>query len=165
MSEYYKLPQEALDIINSLASLEYEQVSFYKRLGQQANTLGYLRAEKYFMQESHEENEHFEKWEKYVNGRGNDFIIPEVSKQKDSYKNLYELIEAALEKEIEVSKFYAKKVTRLFEIDLLSFQEAMDFIKIQNEAVAIYTDYCAVLEGITEKGDFLTAEHSLFEEN
>jgi ferritin len=165
MSEYYKLPQEALNIITSLASLEYEQVSFYKRLAQQSNSLGYLRAEKYFMKESIEESEHFDKWLNYVNGRGNDFTIPEVSKQSDKHANLYELIEAALEKEVEVSKYYAKMAVKLFEIDQLAYQETLDFLKIQNEAVAIYTDYCAVLEGITEKGDFLTAEHSLFKRN
>lgn len=165
MSEYYKLPQEALNIITSLASLEYEQVSFYKRLAQQSNSLGYLRAEKYFMKESIEESEHFDKWLNYVNGRGNDFTIPEVSKQNEKQSNLYELIEAALEKEVEVSKYYAKMAVKLFEIDQLAYQEILDFLKIQNQAVAIYTDYCAVLEGITSKGDFITAEHSLFEEN
>lgn len=159
----YEIPKKAMAIINSLSKLELGQVSFYKRLSQQANKSGFLRAEKYFLTESKEESEHFDGWLNYVNGRGNDFCIPQIEEQDIEAKDLTELIELSLEKEIEVSIAYNEAVTELLPLDIPTAIKAMEYVTIQTQAVATYKDYLATLSGLDKAGQ-LTAEHSIFED-
>jgi len=160
----YEIPKKAMNIINSLAKLELGQTSFYKRLAQQANKSGFLLAEKYFIAESIEENEHFLGWQNYVNGRGNDFCVPSTEEYDIEAKDLTELIELSLEKEIEVSIAYNEAYSELLSIDVPTAIKAIEYIVIQTAAVAIYKDYAATFEGLDKSGQ-LIAEHSIFEEN
>jgi ferritin len=161
--KYMTLKPEAMKILKPLYSIEASQIMFYKQLSAVANKLGFLRAEKYFLAESQEEATHFDKWQNYIVGRGNDFQVPGIEAPEDSSKNLYELIESALKMEIEVSDMYNEAAMKLMGVDQLAYQECIDFLKIQNEAISTYTDYCAVLEGLDKDGQ-LVAEHSLFED-
>jgi hypothetical protein len=160
----YEIPKKAMNIINSLAKLELGQTSFYKRLAQQANKSGFLLAEKYFIAESIEENTHFLGWQNYVNGRGNDFCVPSTEEYDIEAKDLTELIELSLEKEIEVSIAYNEAYSELLSIDVPTAIKAIEYIVIQTAAVAIYKDYAATFEGLDKSGQ-LIAEHSIFEEN
>lgn len=160
--KYYEIKPEAMKILKPLYSVEFEQVGFYKQLSAIANKLGFLKAEKYFLTESQEEATHFDKWQSYITGRGNDFQVPDMEAPKEKAKDLYELIELSLQKEIEVSEMYEDAAQKMMGIDQLTYQEMIDFLKIQNEAAKAYTDFCAVLEGLDKAGQ-LTAELSLFE--
>ena len=51
---------------------------------------------------------------------------------------------------------------KLFAVDQLAYQKLIGYLQIQNEAVAFYTDMCAVFEGLDKAGE-MTAEHSYFE--
>ena len=158
----YLIPKETYSLIKPLAQVELEQTSFYKRIAVLANRLGFLLAEKFFIAESKEENDHFLIWQNYINGRGNDFEIPNIEEQSFSAKTLYELIELSLEKEIEVTKMYGEVYTKLLTQDPVTAVEVAKFINIQIEAVAYYTDLCAVFEKLDKSGE-LTAEHTHFE--
>jgi hypothetical protein len=160
----YEIPKKAMDIVDSLAKLELGQTSFYKRLAQQANKSGFLLAEKYFIAESIEENEHFLGWQTYVNGRGNDFCIPSVEEYDIEAKDLTELIELSLEKEIEVSIAYNEAYSELLSLDVPTAIKAIEYITIQTLAVAIYKDYFSTFSGLDKAGQ-LVAEHTIFEEN
>lgn len=152
-----------MKVVNPLIALELEQHAFYMDLSVIANGLGYLRAEKFFQSEAEEERGHFVKWINYVTGRGNSIKTPKVDGGNVKAKSLYELIELSLEKEIEVSEAYQDAAKQLFAQDQLVYQEIMDFLKIQNEAIKFFTDACALLEGLDKTGE-LVAEHSLFED-
>lgn len=158
----YLVPEKGVEIVNRLSKAELEQVSFYKRIAQQANRLGFLRAEKFFIAESKEENGHFLGWQDYMNGRGNDFIIPAIDEQDFKAKSLFELIELAIEKEIEVTKLYNEAHVQLMSIDVSTAIKCIEYINIQTEALAYYTDAYSVFKGLDKAGQ-LVAEHSFFE--
>lgn len=160
----YEIPKKAMAIVDSLAKLELGQTSFYKRLAQQANKTGFLLAEKYFVAESIEENTHFLGWQNYVNGRGNDFCIPSVEEYDIDAKDLTELINLSLEKEIDVSMAYNEAYSELLSLDVPTAIKAIEYITIQTAAVAIYKDYAATFSGLDKSGQ-LVAEHTIFEEN
>lgn len=163
MNKYYELSEESMEIIAPLAEIELEQSTFYNQLAIVANKLGFLMAQKYFNQEAIEEKEHFMGWADYISGRGNAYTVPAIGITKCKSKSLFELIEMALEKEIEVSKLYAEQGMKLFNVDQLAYQKLIGYLQIQNEAIIFYTDLCAVFEGLDKAGE-LTAEHSYFEE-
>lgn len=162
MNKYYEISDEAMEIIAPLAEIELEQSTFYNQLAIVANKLGFLMAQKYFNQEAIEEKEHFMGWADYISGRGNAYTVPAIGITKCKSKSLFELIEMALEKEIEVSKLYAEQGMKLFNVDQLAYQKLIGYLQIQNEAIIFYTDLCAVFEGLDKAGE-LTAEHSYFE--
>lgn len=159
----YEIPKKAMSIVNSLAKLELGQTSFYKRLAQQANKTGFLLAEKYFIAESIEENEHFLGWQNYVNGRGNDFCIPSIEEYDIEAKDLTELINLSLEKEIDVSMAYNEAYNELLSLDVPTAIKAIEYINIQTAAVATYKDYAAGFERLDKTGQ-LVLEHTIFEE-
>jgi ferritin len=162
MNEYYKISDEAMEIIAPLAEIELEQSTFYNQLAVVANKLGFLMAQKYFNQEAIEEKEHFMGWVDYIVGRGNSYTVPAIGTTKCNSKSLFELLEMALAKEVEVSKLYAEQGMKLFPADQLAYQKLIDYLKIQNDAIAFYTDMCAVFKGLDKAGE-MTAEHSYFE--
>lgn len=163
MSEYYYISDKAMEIIAPLAEIELEQSTFYNQLALTANRLGFLKAQKYFNQEAIEEKEHFMGWVDYISGRGNDYTVPAIGITKCKSKNLYELIEMALAKEVEVSRLYSEQGMKLFAVDQLAYQKLIGYLQIQNEAIAFYTDMCAVFEDLDKNGE-MAAEHSYFEE-
>jgi ferritin len=160
----YLIPNKSFNIIYPLATAELEQTSFYKRLAVVCNKLGYLLAEKFFIKESEEENDHFLIWQRYINGRGNNFDIPSIESQSVEAENLYDAVELALSKEIEVLKMYEQSYAEVMSVDVASSTVILKFIDIQIEAVTYYTDVCAVLRDLDKNGQ-ISAEHSLFEEN
>ena len=162
MNKYYELSEESMEIIAPLAEIELEQSTFYNQLAVVANRLGFLMAQNYFNQEAIEEKEHFMGWVDYISGRGNNYTVPAIGITKCKSKSLYELIEMALAKEVEVSKLYAEQGMKLFNVDQLAYQKLIGYLQIQNDAIIFYTDLCAVFEDLDKAGE-LTAEHSYFE--
>ena len=160
----YPIPKKSFSIVYPLATAELEQTSFYKRLAVVCNKLGYLLAEKFFIKESKEENDHFLIWQDYINGRGNNFDIPSIDSQSVEAESLYNVAELAVSKEIEVLKMYEQAFSEVMPIDTATATVILKYSYIQIEAVTYYTDVCAVLRGMDKNGQ-ISAEHSLFEEN
>ena len=144
----YPIPKKSFSIVYPLATAELEQTSFYKRLAVVCNKLGYLLAEKFFIKESKEENDHFLIWQDYINGRGNNFDIPSIDSQSVEAESLYNVAELAVSKEIEVLKMYEQAFSEVMPIDTATATVILKFIDIKIEAVSYYTDVCAVLRGI-----------------
>jgi len=158
-----KIEKSILRILLPLAAVELAQVGFYKQLSADANRLGFLKAQKYFLKESQEEAEHFDGWLDYITGRGNDFTVPAIPAPSVTTQSLLDCIVAALNKEIEVSKMYNDAAISLMGLDQLVYQKILDYLKIQNEAIQIYTDMAAVFEGLEDdKTGQLVAEQALF---
>lgn len=159
----YLIPKKAYTELYPLPTAELEQTSFYKRLAVLCNKLGYLLAEKFFIAESKEENDHFLMWQDYINGRGNNFVIPSIEAVDLEAEDLYGVVDLALSKEIEVLKMYEQKYVDLMASDVATAVFILKFIDIQIAAVAYYTDACAVFKDMDKSGQ-ISAEHSFFEE-
>jgi ferritin len=159
-----KISKTIMSIINPLASLEMEQVGFYKQLSALANNLGFNKAAAYFLIESQEEATHFDKWSSYITGRGNEFKVPAMIETNAQSASLIDLVNYAFKKEVMVSKEYNNAALQIMVEDQLTYQEIIDFLKIQNDAIKTYSDMLMTLEGLEEdKAGQLIAEQILFQ--
>lgn len=162
MHEKYKLTPEVMNILNPLAEIEYYQSSFYIQLAAIANKLGFFKAEKYFLNESSEEREHFLKHYTYIQGMGSDFKVPSIGAVDTSAKNLYELTEKALDMEEKVTEAYKEAAKKLSGMDQATYNHILLFLTIQTEAVAFYIDACAALTDLGGKAGEMIVEKSVF---
>jgi ferritin len=162
MHDKYKLSPEVMAILSPLAEIEYYQSSFYIQLAALSNKLGFYKAEKYYLQESLEEREHFLKHYEYIQGMGSEFQVPSMSKPETSAKNLYDLTEKALNMEETVTDAYRAAAKKLMELDPISYNHLTYFLNVQVEAVKFYMDACAKLHGLDGKNGELIAEKSVF---
>lgn len=158
----YKINPKVKPILMALAERELYQSSFYVQLASIANNLGFLKAEKYFQNESKEEKEHFMGHYEYVVGRGEDFQVPAIEMPKLSGKSLYELTELAKNIEFEVSDQYQDALQYVMSIDPMTYKHLQKYIKIQMEAVKFYIDACSTLDKLEKTGE-LVAESSVFQ--
>lgn len=162
MHDKYKLSPEVMAILSPLAEVEYNQSSFYIQLAAIANRLGFFKAEKYFLNESLEEREHFLKHYEYIQGMGNDFQVPAMSKPETNSKSLYDLTEKALNMEQTVTSAYRLAAKKLMDLDPVTYNHIAYFLTIQVEAVKFYMDACVKLRGLDGKTGELIAENTVF---
>lgn len=158
----YKLDNKVMEILKPLISIELAQSSFYIQLANLCNKKGFLKAEKYFLNESKEEREHFLMHYDYVTGQGSDFQTPAIEEFEESAETLYEITELALEMEGKVSEMYKKACNELCTIDPMTYNHLLQFLKIQQDAMKFYIDATSVLFGIEDKACSLVAEKSVF---
>ena len=159
-----KISKPTMSIINPLASLEMEQVGFYKQLSALASNMGFNKAAAYFLAESQEEATHFDKWLDYVTGRGNEFNVPAMVAPTTPSASLIDLVNHAIEKETAVSKEYNKGALEVMVKDQLTYQLMLEFLRIQSDAIKTYSDMVATLEGLEDdKSGQLIAEQILFQ--
>lgn len=158
----YKIESKVLSYLMAAAQKEMYQSMVYVQLAAQANKLGFIPAEKYFLKESNEEKEHFQGHYDYITGRGEDFKVPAIPAPEVAGKSLYELVEFAKNMEVEVSKFYNTITKEIEEVDAMTGEHLLKYLRIQFEAINFYVDACATLEGLDKTGE-LVAQHSIFE--
>ena len=158
----YKLDAKVMEILKPLISIELAQSSFYVQLANLCNKKGFLKAEAYFLNESKEEREHFLIHYDYVTGQGSEFQTPEIEEFEESAETLYEITELALTMEGKVSEMYKKAALDMANIDQMTYNHLLQFLKIQQDAMKFYIDATTVLFGIEDKGGSLVAEKMIF---
>jgi ferritin len=158
----YKLDSKVMEILKPLISIELAQSSFYVQLANLCNKNGFLKAEKYFLNESKEEREHFLIHYDYVTGRGSDFQTPAIEEFEEYADTLYETTELALIMEGKVSEMYKKACNEVCSLDPMTYNHLLQFLKIQQDAMKFYIDATSVLFGIEDKASSLVAEKGIF---
>ena len=133
-------------------AIEYELGHFYlyKMLANCMQTVGYFGAQAYFLAESNEEQEHYQKHIDFLNDLGITPKLPTLSPESN-VSTLQEAIETAYENEYDLLKYYRK----LYNDEVAEYPDVAEhlkfFIKTQVEAIGFYGDILARLE--TLKGD------------
>lgn len=155
MHNIYALSPKVLRMIEPLLEIEMYQSLFYKQLGIACNSLGHLKAQKYFYQESVEEMEHAQMWIDYITGRGGSVDIPSLDKPVVEGNNLYDLTEQALAIEVKVSDMYQAEAMNMKDVCQMTYNEILKFIEIQKNAIAFYSDVCAALYNLDKTGHIL----------
>lgn len=157
----YAIKPEVMTILGELAYKEYYQMSFYNKLASLANNLGFMKAEKYLLEESAEERTHFLGHYDYIVGRGENMTIPALPSPNLTAKSLYDITMQSLQMEIEVSDMYQAAASKVFGMDQITYNHLLEYIEIQQDAVKFYIDACATLSGLEKTGE-LVAEQSIF---
>jgi ferritin len=145
-----KKPLLNADCIKSFEkALEWELTHFYmyKLLANKCQMLGYFGAQDYFLMESGEEEEHYQKHVDFLNDEGVLAKLPILAPQKDSgISSLYKAIEMAYDNELELLEYYRE----MYKEEVMEYPEVAThldfFLDTQREAVGFYGDIIAMFE-------------------
>lgn len=130
----------------SLASELYAS-NLYKHIANQLQRLGYFGAQSYYLKESAEELEHYQKLVGYCNDMGWVAPVPAVPKMTDKILNISDALEISYETELELMKQYEKfyeEAEDKYE-DCITATFIIEFLQIQRKSVGEYGDLIARL--------------------
>lgn len=129
-------------------AIEYELGHFYlyKLLANKMQGLGYFGAQKYFLAESAEENDHYQKHVDFLNDLGIVAKLPTLAPEKDEVTSLIDAIQIAYDNELDLLNYYRKLYSQEEE-EYPEIAEHLNFyLKTQREAVGFYGDMLARLD-------------------
>ena len=125
---------------------ELNHFYMYKLLANQMQAVGYFGAQKYFLKESAEELEHYQKHIDFLNDLGVLAPLPDLKPLKERCTTLQDALETALENEKELLDEY-KAFSKTEGVEYPELQRHIwKFLKFQTDAVGFYGDMLARLE-------------------
>ena len=125
-----KLPKEVVNALTPRICDEHKAFYFYKAASNWCNEKGYLKAAKYFAEESADELTHSEKLEKFIRDWN---VIPEldaIEKPVLEFSGLVDVIEQAYEMEYELYEAYEDTSKEVFK-QLLRVSNERNFDKLK----------------------------------
>jgi ferritin len=120
--------------------------NIYKHLANQMQRVGFFGAQKFFLNESKDELEHYQKIADFLNDRGAVADIPAIEAMSDKVITLRDAIETAYETEIQLEKDYARWYTECISEDVVTAQFLLQFLEIQRKSVGEYGDWLSRLD-------------------
>lgn len=154
--------QKAKTIFDALIKAEFGQRDSYQYLAMCMTQYGYENAAKYFFDQSIEEWGHGKQLISYLQGRGYEPEMPELSRPDSDVKDLMKALDFALEMEVETTDLYDTCARQMFDIDMLSFDELMKKIRTQSEGIAKLTGLIKRLEGAKDIEDQKEFDNFIF---
>lgn len=115
----------------------------YKHIANQLQRLGYFGAQKFFLSESADELEHYQRHVDFINDRGSVAAVPALADVVDTVASLRDALELAYDTELGLQENYADWFGR---VDVVTQQHLWQFIEIQRKSVGEYGDLLARLE-------------------
>jgi len=158
----YPLKEEAISLLNQLLELEFDQSYTWTYIAMCMQNNGYFRAANYFSDEAKEERGHASKHIEYLLGRGYEAKLPKIAAPDLELEDLKEAIKYGFELESEVTDKYVKITRRMLDIDLLTYNFLLQFITIQQEAVAKYSDLYSQIDSAKNANDQKGMEKWIF---
>ena len=128
----------------SIASELYAS-NLYKHIANQLQRLGLFGAQKYYLKESAEELEHYQKIVDYINDMGWVAPVPAVPKISDNITSILDALEVSYETELELMKQYQKFYDEAEDKydDCITATFLIEFMQIQRKSVGEYGDFIA----------------------
>ncbi len=131
-------------ILSEAISSELYASNLYRHLANQAQRLGYLGAAKFFLHESEDETEHYQRIADFVNDRGSVAAVPGIPAARATVTDLRSAIQAAYDAEVKLSMDYENFHRRSTSPTVQQF--LLQFLEIQSKAVGEYGDLLARLD-------------------
>lgn len=130
----------------SIASELYAS-NLYKHIANQLQRMGLFGAQKYYLKESADELEHYQRLVDYVNDMGSVAEVPAVPKMTDKIANLMDALEISYETELELMKQYQEFYEKAEDDygDCVTATFIIEFLQIQRKSVGEYGDLIAKL--------------------
>jgi ferritin len=148
-----KLKQQTIDIINSRIGDEYTAHYFYKSAANFSNNFGFFNAGKFFDSESKSELDHANGLMDYMVKWNCKPTIPSTP-ANFKFEGLVDCIEKAYDLEYNLLNKYNESSRKLLVQDLTTFDFLQGYRKIQDDAVAEYSDLLNVLSLIDATDKF-----------
>lgn len=117
----------------------------YKHVANQLQRLGYFGAQKFFLSESSDELEHYQRHVDYVNDRGGVVALPALPDVTDTVADLRDALELAYDTEMALQDSYAQWYGQ---VDVITQQHLLQFIEIQRKSVGEYGDLIARMDRV-----------------
>jgi ferritin len=159
-----KLPEDVVNILNERIRDEYTAHYFYRNATNWCKDANYVKAAKFFEEESNTELEHAKILQDYITSWNVIPTIPPVNPGVSSFKNLVEIVNSAYKMEYNLLVDYNETSSKLFSIDLTTFDFLQQFRTGQKESVSEYSDLLNALElvDVNNKFEILYFENNYF---
>lgn len=144
---------------------EYSHFINYKQSALYAQGAGFFIAAKAYEQEAIEEAEHSARLQKYLTDWNVVFTLPTIEQpEPGKYTSLIQTIVEAYNREHELYEDYEELSKKMLELDICTFNFLAQFLKIQVDTVAEYSDKINLTDGCDDKDKFqmLMLEEKLF---
>lgn len=140
-----QLTPEVEQILADAVHAELYASHLYRHLGNQMQRMGYFGAQKFFLAESADELEHYQRHADYINDRGSMAKIPALPDVNDELglHPLRDAIALAYDTEFALQTDYA---TWYGQADVITQQHLLQFLEIQRKSVGEYGDLLARLD-------------------
>lgn len=149
-----KLDESVVSILVDRIKDEYTAHYFYRNAANWCADANYMKATKFFEEEANNELEHAKKLQDYITGWNVIPVIPPVDPKTASFNNLVEIINGAYKMEYNLLVDYNESSSKLFNVDLTTFDFLQEFRTIQKDAVVEYSDLLNALNLINVNNKF-----------
>ena len=145
VSKPVMLSNDIVKLLQERLGDEYAAHYYYNSASNWCKNVGYLKATKFFEDESKDELEHARMLQDYLIDWNVTPVIPKVDTHKD-FSDLVDIINGAYRIEYELFQKYNQNSQVIFSIELSTFDFLKNFRDIQNKSVAEYSDLLNALQ-------------------
>jgi ferritin len=157
------LPEDISSSINDALIEEYTAHYFYRGAANWCAGVAYNKAAAFFTAEAAAELEHAEKLQKYLVDWNCTPKLPSV-KFSGEFKSLIDVVNKSYAIEYQLGSKYMNWASQVFPKHLMTFNFLQEFVDIQNQSIAEYSDLlnAAQLIDVDKKLDLLHYEERYF---
>lgn len=150
-----KLAQEVVDLLIDRIKTEYDVSYFYRSASNWCNDQGFIKAAKFFEDESNDEITHAKILIDYIVSWNVLFQLPQIEQPDFEFADLVTILEEAYKIEFGLYEDYEDMSMKIFKMgELATFDVLQQLRKIQNDSVISFSDKLNLLEGINRKDKF-----------
>jgi len=140
-----QLSPEVEGILADAVHAELFASHLYKHVANQLQRLGYFGAQKFFLSESSDELEHYQRHVDYINDRGSVAALPALADAVERVESLRDALELAYDTELSLQENYAQWYGK---VDVITQQHLLQYLEIQRKSVGEYGDLIARLDRV-----------------
>ena len=145
MTPKMMISDEHKSMLDEAVHSELYASNLYKHIANQLQRIGYFGATKFFLKESADELEHYQRHVEFQNDVGTVAVIPAIEAMDDSIKTLSDAIETGYETEVQLYEDY-KGWYKGTSGDPVVQQFLLQFLEIQRTSVGEYGDLLARID-------------------
>ena len=145
MTPKMMISDEHKSMLDEAVHSELYASNLYKHIANQLQRIGYFGTTKFFLKESADELEHYQRHVEFQNDVGTVAVIPAIEAMDDSIKTLSDAIETGYETEVQLYEDY-KGWYKGTSGDPVVQQFLLQFLEIQRTSVGEYGDLLARID-------------------
>lgn len=139
------ISQECKDMLDDAVHSELYASNLYKHIANELQRIGYFGANKFFLKESSDELEHYQRHVEFQNDVGTVAKVPMIEAMDEPIKTLSDAIETGYETELQLYNDYKKWYGQASD-DPVVQQFLLQFLEIQRTSVGEYGDLLARIQ-------------------
>lgn len=139
------ISQQCKDVLDDAVHSELYASNLYKHIANELQRIGYFGANKFFLKESADELEHYQRHVEFQNDVGTVAKVPMIEPMDEPIKTLSDAIETGYETELQLYNDYKKWYGQAAG-DPVVQQFLLQFLEIQRTSVGEYGDLLARIQ-------------------